>query len=199
MKYSLILNNIAKHINLTKAEQERFTSLLVSKSVAKKEFILREGEVCKYETFVVKGCLRAYTIDDKGVDHVAIFAIEGWWISDLYSFISQNPANYYIDALEDSDILQISKDDLEKVYKKIPKFERFMRIAFQNFIVAQLNRLDECISLTAEQRYKNFITAYPKLEQRLSQIQIASYLGVTPVFLSMIRKKISRRKLIKLL
>jgi CRP-like cAMP-binding protein len=194
MKHLPILKNIAKHIELNQQEQDLLSSLLKAKSIKKKECLLREGEICHFESFIVKGCLKAYSIDDKGEEHIAFFATEGWWISDLYSFIYKRPSIYFLEALENSELLQISKEDLEMVYLKIPKFERYMRIAFQNFIIVQQNRINQYLSSSAEQRYLNFISKYPKMEQRLTQKQIAAYIGVTPVFISMIRKKLSENK-----
>jgi CRP-like cAMP-binding protein len=189
MNFELILKNISRHIRLDEKEVDYFTSLLSSKKIRRKEFLLREGEVNTHETFINKGCLRNYTIDDKGTEHIIVFAIEDWWTSDLYSFLTQTPATFNIDALEDTEVLQISKDNLEKLFENIPKFERFFRIMFQNAFIAQQQRISSNLSLTAEERYNRFIAKYPQMEQRISQKQMAAYLGITPEFLSMLRKK----------
>lgn len=193
MEDELILKNIERHIHLEKEEVNLFYSLLTSRSLKKKAYLLRQGEVCKTENFIVKGCLRMYTIDEAGLEHIVMFAVEGWWASDLFSFFTGAASDYYIDALEDTELLQISKPDLEQLYERVPKFERFFRILLQNAFIAQQRRINQNLSFTAEQRYLDFITKYPQLEQRIPQKQVAAYLGFTPVFLSMLRKKLSRQ------
>jgi CRP-like cAMP-binding protein len=188
-----ILSNISKHIQLDEQETAFFLSLLKHHVLKKKEMLLRTGEVCRYENFVVKGCLRSYYLDDNGVEHIVMFAIENWWISDLYSLLTQSPARFSIESMEETELLQISKDDLELLYQKVPKFDRLYRILFQNAFIAQENRITQNLSLTGEQRYLEFQQKYPTLEQRVPQKQIAAFLGMTPEFLSMIRRKLSNR------
>ena len=134
-----------------------------------------------------------YTIDDNGIEHIVMFGIEDWWVGDLFSFLTQSPATYFIDALEDTEILQISKANLDKLFERVPKFERFFRLILQNAFIAQQKRINQSLSYTAQQRYLDFITKHPNLEQRLTQKQVSAYLGITPVFLSMLRKKISQK------
>jgi CRP-like cAMP-binding protein len=122
-----------------------------------------------------------------------MFGIEDWWVGDLYSFLTQTPASYFIDAIEDTEILQITKANLDKLYEQVPKFERFFRIMLQNAFIAQQQRINQNLAFTAEQRYADFLQRYPQLEQRLSQKQISSFLGITPVFLSMLRRKLANR------
>lgn len=193
MSIDLILQNISRHIQLDKTETDFFISLLQSKKLKRKEFLLKQGDTCRTENFIVKGCLRTYTIDDNGIEHIVMFGIEDWWVGDLFSFLTQSPAAYFIDALEDTEILQISKANLDKLYKIVPKFERFFRLILQNAFIAQQKRINQSLSYTAQQRYLDFITKHPNLEQRLSQKQVSAYLGITPVFLSMLRKKISQK------
>lgn len=193
MTEDLIIKNISQHIQLDNREIDYFFSLLQQKNIKRKEFLLRPNEICKYESFVIKGCLRSYTIDDAGIDHILMFAVEGWWTGDLYSFLTQTSANFIIDALEDTELLQISKCDLDKLYENVPKFERFFRIILQNAFIAQQQRINQNLSCTAEERYIQFIKKYPQLEQRLPQKQVASYLGITPEFLSMIRRKLANK------
>ncbi len=193
MSIDLILKNISRHIQLDKTETDFFISLLQSKKLKRKEFLLKQGDTCRTENFIVKGCLRTYTIDDNGIEHIVMFGIEDWWVGDLFSFLTQSPAAYFIDALEDTEILQISKANLDKLYKIVPKFERFFRLILQNAFIAQQKRINQSLSYTAQQRYLDFITKHPNLEQRLSQKQVSAYLGITPVFLSMLRKKISQK------
>jgi len=189
MSTDLILQHVARYIQLDKDEAELFISLLQQKTIPRKGFLLRQGDSCKTENFIVKGCLRTYSIDENGVEHIVMFGVEDWWVGDLYSFLTQSPASYFIDALEETEILQITKPHLDELYEKIPKFERFFRILFQNAFIAQQNRINQSLALTAEQRYLEFLQQYPLLELRIPQRQIAAYLGITPVFLSMLRKK----------
>ncbi len=193
MSDDLLLLNVAKHIQLDQAEIDFFISLLEHKTLKRKDYLLRQGEICKAESFIIKGCLRAYTIDDNGFEHIVMFGVEDWWVGDLYSFLTKTPATYFIDALENTELLQITKEKLDGLYEKVPKFERFFRIIFQNAFIAQQTRINQNLSYPAEQRYLDFIKRYPHLEQRLSQKQVAAYLGITPVFLSMIRKKLARK------
>jgi CRP-like cAMP-binding protein len=194
MNVDLILQHVAKHIHLDKSETDFFLSLLQHKNIKRKQYLLRQGEFCKAEYFITRGCLRTYTIDDKGSEHVIMFGVEDWWIGDLFSFLTQTPTSYFIDALEDSEVLQISKENLALLYEKVPKFERFFRIILQNAFIAQQKRINQNLSFTAEERYLEFIKKYPALEQRVSQKHISSYLGITPVFLSMLRRKLATRK-----
>jgi CRP-like cAMP-binding protein len=192
--YSLIRAHIARHIQLDDAEFEFFTGLLKHRKLRKKQYLLQEGDVARYENFVVKGLLRAYTVDNKGQEHIAMFAMEGWWISDLYSFLANTPTAQNIDALEDSEVLSIEKGDLEKLYAEVPKFERLFRILLQNAFVANQQRILASISQTAEQQYMAFIKKYPMLEQRIPQHQIASFLGITPETISRIRQAQAKGK-----
>jgi len=192
MNTDLIIQNINRHIQLNNTETDFFISILQTKKLRRKEFLLRQGDTCKTENFVVKGCVRTYTIDENGFEHIVMFGIEDWWVGDLYSFLTQSPATYFIDALEDTEVLQISKLNLDRLFERVPKFERFFRLILQNAFIAQQQRINQNLSYTAEQRYLDFITKQPNLEQRLSQKQVAAYLGITPVFLSMLRKKLSQ-------
>lgn len=189
MPYSLILKNIAKHIHLSQEETDHFTNLLKQKDVPKKEFVLKELQQCSYINFVNSGTLRAYYLDKSGKESTIMFAIADWWVTDMYCFINKLPAMLNIVAVEPSSILQLHKDDLEKLYREIPKFERFFRIIMQNAYIREQLRIIENLSLTAEERYNNFLAKYPQIVQQVTQKQIASYLGVTPEFLSMIRSK----------
>ena len=192
MNFDLLISNISRHLSLTGEEIEFFTSLLRSKSLANGEFLLREGDVCKYESFVVKGCLKTYYLDEIGVEHIIDFSIEEWWADDLYSLLTQTPSRSNIKAIENTDVLQISKTDLELLYQKIPKFERFFRILFQNAYIAQREQINLALSASAQERYLLFVKKKPYAEKRFSQKDIASYLGVTPQFLSVLKKKLSR-------
>jgi CRP-like cAMP-binding protein len=192
--HDTILAHISQFITLEPAEVAYFTSLLKFKMLRKRQYLVQAGDVCKYDSFVVKGCLRTYFVDERGGEHVVQFAVENWWTGDLYSFLSESPAAYNTDALEDSELLQIDQPSLELLYERVPKFERFFRILTQRAFVAAERRVIDTISQTAEERYRNFIERYPGLDQRVPQHLIASYLGFTPEFLSRIRKQMATRK-----
>ena len=193
MDTELILQNISRHIQLDKTEEDYFVSLLQTKYLKRKDFLLKQGNICRTENFITKGCLRTYTIDDNDFEHIVMFGTEDWWVGDLFSFITQSPTDFFIDALEDTEIIQISKANLDRLFDRVPKFERFFRLILQNAFIAQQNRINQNLSYTAEQRYLDFITKYAQMEQRLSQKQVSAYLGITPVFLSMLRRKLSRK------
>lgn len=190
----LLKKNIAAHISLSENETEDFCNLFTQKSIPKKSFLLREGEVCKFEGFVVKGLFRIYHIDQNGFEQILYFATENWWITDIDSFTNETPSQLFIEALEDSEVLIISKKEKEFAYTNLPKIEKLFRVMTQKTHVALQRRMIDNLSKTAESRYIEFTEKHPNLIQRLSNIQIAAYLGITNVFLSNIRKKISLRK-----
>lgn len=187
MQTALILTNIGKHIALTPEEQSHFLSLLSSKKLKRKQHLLREKEICRHSAFVVSGCLRGYTLDANGFEHVLQFAPADWWISDMFSLLSGKPGQLNIDALEDSEVLLLAKSDQEQLYRDIPKFERFFRIITENSLVAHRQRVLDNLSLNAQERYGVFCQQYPTLINTLPQKQIAAYIGVTPEFLSKMR------------
>lgn len=189
----LILNHIAKHIALSHEEQAVFLGLLEHRVFPKKSLLLREGDVCRYETFLLKGCVRVYSTDEAGVERVVMLGMEDWWVGDLYSFLSELPSSYAIEALEETEVLQISKANLELLYHEVPQFERFFRIMMQNAFVAQQRRIHQNLAESAEVRYTQFTQRYPQFEQRVPQKWIASYLGITPEFLSMLRRRMVQR------
>ena len=193
MSFNLILQNIAKHINLTQQEQEIFTGYLQAKTIKRKQFLLTDGDISKHSIFVTAGCLRGYTVDKSGIEHVLSFAPPDWWIADMYSLISQKPGTLNIEALEDTEVLLLSKTNQEKLYIEIPKFEHFFRILIENSLVASQQRLIDGLSLTAEERYNNFCKRYPTLIDNLPKKLIASYIGVTPEFFSRMRSEMVRR------
>lgn len=193
MATNIIIDSITQHIQLSADEQQHFMSLLQPKSFKRKQFILQQGEICKYSTFVIKGCLRGFTIDQNGDEHVINFAPVGWWIADMYSLLTQKPGVLNIEAMEDTDTLLLSKANQEKLYHEIPQFERFFRIITENSLVAYQQRLIDNLSLTAEERYNNFCRRYPTLIYSLPKKQIASYIGVTPEFFS----RMQHRMLVK--
>ncbi len=192
MNSDLLIANISKHISLTIEEKEFFISLLQSKSLRVGEFLLRQGNVCRYETFVTKGCLKTFYEGEDGFEHIIDFSIEEWWADDLYSFFTKTASRANIKAIENTDVIQISKNNLEILFQKIPKFERFFRLLFQNAYIAQREQINLTLSTPAQERYLLFVKKKPYAEKRFSQKDIASYLGITPQFLSSLKKKIKR-------
>jgi CRP/FNR family transcriptional regulator, anaerobic regulatory protein len=193
MPYEIILKNITKHITLDEDEELYFISLLKEKKVTKKQMVLMEGQVCKEISFVTSGILRAFYVDKLGKESTIMFAIADWWVTDMFCFINQQPAMLNIEAVEDSTVLQLQKNDLDNLYIKIPKFERFFRIIMQNAYVREQLRIIQNLSSTAEERYNIFLDKYPQIVKQVTQKQIASYLGITPEFLSAIRKNKTRK------
>lgn len=191
--FDLLISHLSKHITLDATETDRLKNYFRIKRLNKKQFLQHQGDITQYETFVTKGCLRTYYLDQQGQEHIVQFALEGWWIGDLYSFLTQHPSRYTIQALEDCELLQIDKNSLEELYQQVPKLERFFRIIIQNAFIASTNRILSSMSQTAEERYLEFIGKYPDIEQRVPQYHVAAYLGVTAEFLSRIRKKFSRK------
>ncbi|ASK29553.1 hypothetical protein CEY12_05280 [Chryseobacterium sp. T16E-39] len=187
MNDSLILKNISQHISLSDEEAHYFISLLKERKIQKKELILKQQQLCKEISFVHSGILRAFYMDTAGKESTIMFAMTDWWITDMYCFVNQKPAMLNIEALEDSVVFQLKKDDLEELYSKVPKFERFFRIMMQNAYTREQLRIIENLSLSAEERYYTFIQKYPLAAERITQKQIASYLGITPEFLSTIK------------
>lgn len=188
-----ILENIAKHVNLTSEEEELFLSKTETKSVKAKTILLSSGDVAKQTYFVNSGILRSFNINDNIVEHVLHFACEGWWIGDMYSYITGKPGNLFIEVLEDAEIISISKENHQKLYQEIPKLERFFRILSENSLVSHQERLMDNLSLTAEERFEKFCKKYPDLINKVSQKHIASYIGVTPEFFSKMKAKMLKK------
>ena len=188
-----IVENISKIVTLTPQEQALFLSKTETKQYKAKTIILNAGEVCKHSYFVNSGLLRSFTINDNIVEHVLSFACEGWWIGDMYSLLSQKPGNLFVEVMEDSEVVLLSKENQEKLYTEIPKLERFFRILTENSLVANQERLMDNLSLTAEERFEKFCKKYPTLIQKVSQKQIAAYIGVTPEFLSKMKARMLKK------
>lgn len=189
----LLEKNILNHIALSQKELESFCNLFNQKKIQKKHFLLREGEICRFEGFVTKGLFRVFHIDQNGFEQVLYFAQEKWWITDIDSFMNETPSQLYIQALEDSEVLLISKKDKEFAYNNIPKIEKLFRVMTQKTHIALQRRMIDNLSKTADQRYIDFIEKYPNLFQRLTNVQIAAYLGISHEFLSKIRRKIASK------
>ncbi|PVX45289.1 CRP-like cAMP-binding protein [Flavobacterium sp. 103] len=189
----LILKNIEQHVTLTAQEKELFLSKIEIHHYKAKTILLNSGTICKHSYFVNSGILRSFNVNDNIVEHVLTFACEGWWIGDMYSLLSQKPGNLFIEVLEDAEVVLLSKENQEILYREIPKLERFFRILTENSLVANQERLMDNLSLTAEERFEKFCKKYPTLIQKIAQKQIASYLGVTPEFFSKMKSKMLRK------
>ncbi|MCU0369732.1 MAG: Crp/Fnr family transcriptional regulator [Cyclobacteriaceae bacterium] len=187
-----LLDYFNRLIPLSTEEKELIKSKFHSHLFLKKQFALQHGDVCEYFNFVVRGCMRLYMVDDKGVYHILQFATENYWILDLTSFHKKFPAKLNIDALEDTVVLRITHSDLLDLYIRAPKFDRIFRVLLENHFMLQQQRMVQLFSSTAEERYQLFLETYPHLLNRLSQVQIAAYLGVTPEFLSRIRSRMAK-------
>ncbi len=186
------IDTISKTIQLTQADKEVFRNNCLVTKLKKRQFFLQEGNVCRYAGFVSKGCLKTYTIDKNGDEHVFQIALEGWWISDMYSHLTGEPANFTIEALEDCEIVVMDIEAREKILKEVPGYERFHRILLENNYMATQRRVNSMLSSSAEERYLAFIKKYPQIVQRVPQLVIASYLGIAPESLSRIRKQLAK-------
>jgi CRP/FNR family transcriptional regulator, anaerobic regulatory protein len=189
-----LLDYFQQLIPLSKAEKILVTELFKPRLYRKRQYVLQEGDVCNQFNFIVRGCLRMYKVDDKGDIHIIQFAAENWWLSNIGSFHDRKPSELNIDALEDTMVLQISHENLLALYKTAPKFDRIFRVLIEKSFVALQQRLLQSFSSTAEERYLSFIQNYSALSTRLPQTQIASYLGISPEFLSRLRNKPVKHK-----
>ena len=191
MAIETLIDYFSKFMPLEEQEVEFLERVFKLRKVRRRQFILQEGDVCRFNSFVVEGCFKMYMVDDDGKEHNLQFASENWWIGDLGSFHSETPSQLNIEALENSVILQIRKEDQIRLFVDFPKFNQIFRVLTENALVSLQRRVLQNISSTAEERYLDFIERYPDFFNRISNVQIASYLGITPEFLSTIRKRLA--------
>lgn len=186
-----MIDKLIQHINsitpLTSEEIARLHNLFKEKVVPRKSFLLRSGENANFSAFVVEGCLRSYAIDTNGYEHILQFAPENWWISDMYSAIKSVPSGLNIDALLDTKILVLNRSCQLNLFDHVPKLERYFRILTENALAASNHRTIDYLTLTAKQRYEKFCQLYPTIIHTIPQKAVASYIGITPEFLSKLR------------
>ena len=191
--YEVFFESFNSKVPLTAEDETQIKKYLSPKKLRKKQYLLQEGDVCKTIAFIEKGALRSYSLDENGNERIIQFGIEGWIISDLYSFLTGESATYNIDAVEDSELLLINKTAHDEMLLTMPKYETFTRLNITGAYLAMQRRLTSIISMPLEERYSNFIEQYPHIVQRFPQHMIASYMGLTPETLSRLRRRISSK------
>jgi len=179
----------ARSVSLTAEETALFNEILEYRKIPKKTRLLTAGDICNFEAYINKGCIREYIIDENGAEVTLQFAVEDWWVSDLASFQDQSPAHMNIETLEDCELLILTRDSKEKLLNEVPKLERMFRLMLQRHLTVVQKRLFKTISTTAMEKYLEFINRYPGIPQRVPQHYIASYLGISPEFLSKLRAR----------
>ena len=189
-----LFQHIEQKVSLSPADKEMIETFFIKKRLRKKQYLLQEGDVCKYLSFVAKGLIRTYNIDEKGDEHMSVFGWEGWWISDFNSFLSVTPAVFNIDAIEDAELFMISRPDYDALTLKVPIMDRYFRILFQNSLVTKERRLMSSITHTAAQKYEQLIDSNPEIIDRIPQNMVASYLGIAPETLSRIKRNLAYKK-----
>ncbi|TPN88054.1 Crp/Fnr family transcriptional regulator [Aquimarina algicola] len=191
--YKNILDNIKRYVPLNKEDENQFISIVRTSNIKRRQFIVQPNFICTHQTYVLKGVFRSYFVNNEGIEHTIQFAIDDWFISDFNSYISQTPALLFVEAIEDSIVQQISYDDVEKLCSENPKFERFFRLVAQKSFAFSQRRILSNLDKSAEERYLDFLNLYPSIVQRVPQYALASYLGMSPEFLSKIRKRLSTK------
>ncbi len=187
--YPNFINSIRRYVELDENQIQTLYKYMKPLSLKKKDFLLKEGQVCKSYCFVEKGCLRMYFINQKTVEQITQFAIDGWWIADYFSLIDNKPSEYYIQTIEKSEILMIDRQELNDLLKELPQIERYLRIIMQKAVAASQLRIKYMFEMSKEEFYIHFSTSFPDFIQRVPQYMIASYLGLTPEYVSELRKK----------
>jgi len=189
-KFKPLLDYINRIVALTEEEERILISLISYRKLLKGQYFLQQGDVCKYSGFVISGCTKTFYVDEEGQEHVVMFSIEDWWTSDMGSFITQKPADFNVQCLENTELIQFSYENQQQMMQEIPKLERFFRIIVEKAFVASQKRILRNMSMSAKDRYLFFRKEYPQMEQRIPQYLIASYLGITKEFLSKIKSQL---------
>lgn len=191
--YEIFQKYLEEKTELTPTESERIQSFAIIKKLRKRQYLLQEGDVWKYDAFITKGCVRTYTVDERGSEHVNSFSIENWWTGDRESLMMQQPSRFNIDAIEDTELVLFTHENFELLCREIPAFNNMVNAILQRSFIAAQNRIQASLTLTAEEKYLNFISKYPGFASRIPQTMIASYLGMTPETLSRIRKQTAKK------
>lgn len=189
-KFQPLIDYFNRVVQLTDEEVGILTSLISYRKMLKGQYFLQQGDVCRYSGFIVSGCTKTFYVDEEGQEHVVMFSIEDWWTSDMGSYIEQKPADFNVQCLENTELIQFTFEQQEEMLRKIPKLERFFRILIERAFVASQKRVLRNLSMTAKDRYLFFRNQYPSIEQRIPQYLIASYLGITKEFLSKIKSQL---------
>lgn len=188
--YQLLRTHLQARVSLSDDDFAIFQQYLQPLALRKRQHLLQAGEPCTHLAFVTQGCLRCYSLNAQGQEHTLQFAPEDWWVSDMYSLLTQQPSALYIDALEDAQVLLLAQADMETVYARFPVFERYFRLLMQSRFVALQERVNAALSQSAAEKYQHFLRKYPGIAQRVPQHFIASYLGITPESLSRVRRQL---------
>ena len=189
-KTYLFIDFINKYVTLSELESKLILERVNIRKYLKGQYVVQQGDVCKYSGFVISGCTRTYYVDDNGEEHIVMFSIENWWASEIGSFVSQKPSDYNVQCIENTELIQLSFEDQELLFKEIPKLERFFRLILEQAFVASQKRIVSGFSLSAKEQYIQFTKQYPEIEKRIPQYMVASYLGISKEFLSKIKKQL---------
>tara|TARA_R110002012_G_scaffold49843_3_gene129039 strand:+ start:3278 stop:3856 length:579 start_codon:yes stop_codon:yes gene_type:complete len=185
-----LINYINGVINLKPEDIEILKNYVTERHYLKNQYIIQQGDICKTESFIVSGCTKTFYVHENGQEHIIMFSVKDWWTADIGSFVSQTPADFNVQCLEDTTVIQFHYDTIDELFEKIPKLERFFRKIIERAFVASQKRLIRNLSLSAKERYTYFRNTYPDFEQRIPQYMIASYLGITKEFFSKMKNKI---------
>jgi len=188
--FDVLFAHIQKKVDLSNQERELIQTFFKYKKLRKRRYLLQEGSICKQMSFVSKGAVKSYTIDERGNEHISVFGWEGWWVSDFASFICGEETKLNIETIEETELLCISRENYEEMLSKTPIMERYFRIVYQNSLVTKEKRLISSNTHTAEEKYRLLIETYPFINQRIPQNLIASYLGLAPETISRLKKKL---------
>jgi CRP/FNR family transcriptional regulator len=187
--FTPLITHIQKFVTLTNEEQELVVNYLKFEELSKKKYLLSEGDICNAQYFVVEGCVRMYFIKESGVEQIVQFGIDNWWISDYTSFTIHSPSQFYIQAVQRSKVIVLTQTRQDELLDKLPKLEKYFRRIYQRAYAAAQTRLIFFTDLSGEEKYHHFASRFPDFVQRIPQYMLASYLGITPEFLSKVRAK----------
>ena len=190
-KAQAFIDYINKYVSLSKAEENILLSRVSHRKYLKGQYVVQQGDVCKNSGFVISGCTRTFYVNEEGEEHIVMFSIENWWASEIGSFVTQTPSDYNVQCVENTELIQLSYNDQEELFKEIPKLERFFRLILERAFVASQKRIVKSFSLSAKEQYLQFRVQYPEIEHRIPQYMVASYLGITKEFLSKIKKQLT--------